>query len=159
MELQFEYVRREVLQALRYHFIRKPEIRVMLILVNVFALLSAALFAFGLASPMPFLMGSVLWLSMMSAVWFWMPAAVYRRNRTFTDRFRVRLGPGHVFIETRGGQHSWAWREFSGYFETPAFLHLCRGPRGFFLLPKSAMGGVEGVSRARAILAERLPKA
>ena len=57
-----------------------------------------------------------------------------------------------------GGEQGWAWREFSGFYGTPAFIHLSRGPRGFFLLPKSAMGGVEGVARVRAILAERLPK-
>ncbi len=158
MEFRVVYQKSEVLQALRYHFIRKPEVRVMIILVNVFALLSMGLFATGLASPIPFLTGTALWLSLMFAVWLGMPLAVYRRNRTFRDSFIVRLEDAHLFLSREGGSRTWAWREFSHYYETPAFFHLCFGEQGFLLLPKGGMSGDEGVSRVRRILGAGVPK-
>jgi len=38
MTIQFGYDKGQVMQALRYHFISRPEIRIMIIVVNVFAL-------------------------------------------------------------------------------------------------------------------------
>ena len=40
----FTYNKGKVIQALRYHFITRKEIKGMMILVNVFAIVSAALF-------------------------------------------------------------------------------------------------------------------
>lgn len=158
LEFQVEYRKGEVLQALRYHFIRKPEIRVMVILVNVFALLSVVLFAVGLASALPFLTGTGLWLFLMAAVWVGMPLAVYRRNRTFRDRFTVRMGDTHLFIVTERGSRTWAWREFSHHYETPGFIHLCFGGSGFLLLPKGCMSGTGTVSEVRRIIGARVEK-
>ncbi len=50
------------MQALRYHFISRPEIRIMLIVVNVFALVSITLYALHLIKPLAFMVGSGLWL-------------------------------------------------------------------------------------------------
>ena len=55
MELNIKYEKSKVLQALRYHFISRREIKIMMILVNVFALFAAVLYAFKLISPLPFL--------------------------------------------------------------------------------------------------------
>jgi hypothetical protein len=57
MTIYFGYEKGQVLQALRYHFISKIEIRVMLILVNVFALASLTLYAFKKITPMAFFVG------------------------------------------------------------------------------------------------------
>ena len=43
MIIYFGYEKRQVLQALRYHFITRPEIKILLIIVNVFTILSAVL--------------------------------------------------------------------------------------------------------------------
>ena len=158
LEFRVAYHKSEVLQALRYHFIRKSEVRVMIVLINVFALLSMGLFATGLASPLPFLTGTALWLFLMLAIWTGMPAAVYRRNRTFRDSFIVRLEDSHLFLKREGGSRTWAWREFSHYYETPGFFHLCFGEQGFLLLPKASIPGPEGVSQARRIIGAVVPK-
>ena len=132
MQIKVSYKKPQVLQALRYHFISKPEIKFMMILVNVFALVAAGLFAFKLISPLPFLMSSVLWLSMMVAFWLWLPALIYRRSRTFKDSFTVSLEDNHMFIETEKGKKSWAWREFTNFYETPGFFPpLFRQPEFF----------------------------
>lgn len=159
MKVEVSYSKPRVLQALRYHFLKKTEIRLMIILVNVFALLSAGLFAFRMISPLPFLMASVLWMTMMVAFWFWLPALIYRRSRTFKDRFVVRVEPDHLFIETDKGTRSWAWREFSAFFETPGFFHLYFDARSFFLLPKDGFENPDDVQKARALFAERIARA
>src|SRR5215212_12116921 len=87
MTIQFSYDKKQVLQALRYHFLSKREIRLMIILVNVFALLSAALFYFKKILPFAFLVGSVMWFGLMISFWFVLPGTVYRRAATFKDHF------------------------------------------------------------------------
>src|SRR5262245_47241677 len=66
----FTYNKGKVIQALRYHFITRREIRIMMILVNVFALLSAGLFFFKKISPLAFLVSSLLWFMLMITFWF-----------------------------------------------------------------------------------------
>jgi len=87
MTIHFGYEKPKVLQALRYHFISRPEIRIMLILVNVFALLSILLYALKKVGPMAFLVGSFLWIVLMISFWFLLPALVYRRAVTFKHSF------------------------------------------------------------------------
>lgn len=147
-----------VLQALRYHFISRREIKLMMIVVNVFALLSAGLYAFKLISPLPFLMSSVLWISMMVAFWLWLPSTIYRKSRTFRDAFTVRIEEQHFFVETESGQRSWAWREFSSYYETPAFIHLYFDSKSFFLVPKDAFEDQDSLEKARAIFRNNIRK-
>ena len=156
MKVKVSYSKQQVLQALRYHFIKKPEIRIMIILVNVFALLSAGLFALRIISPLPFLLGTSLWLMMMTAFWFWMPWVIHRRSRTFRDRFEARLEPGHFFLDFGHREKAWAWREFSQYFESPHFFHLYFDTRSFFLLPKDGFEGPSDVSAARKLLSEQI---
>ena len=140
-----------VLQALRYHFISRREIKLMMILVNVFALLAAVLFALKLISPLPFLMSSVLWICMMVAFWIWLPLLIYRKSKTFQDQFSVTISDQHFFIETGTGNKSWAWREFSSYFETPGFFHLYFDSKSFFLIPKDAFPDQEGLDKVREL--------
>jgi hypothetical protein len=152
MRIEVAYRKPQVLQALRYHFISRPEIKFMAILVNVFALMAAVLLYFKKIGPLPFLVSSVLWLTMMTAFWLWLPALIYRRNKTFQDRFSVFIEDAHFHIDTKGGRKSWAWREFRNYYETPGFFHLYFDPRSFFLLPKDGFAHDEDLAKAREIL-------
>ena len=147
-----------VLQALRYHFISRREIKWLMILVNVFALLAAVLYALKLISPLPFLMSSVLWISMMVAFWIWLPAMIYRKSKTFKDEFTISIEENHFFIETENGQKSWAWREFSSYYETPGFFHLYFDSKSFFLIPKDVFPEQEQLDSARTIFREHIKK-
>jgi hypothetical protein len=156
MQVDVTYKKPQVLQALRYHFINKPEIKFMMILVNVFALLAAGLFAFKLISPLPFLMSSVLWLSMMVAFWLWLPALIYRRSKTFKDSFLVSIEENHLIIDTEKGRKTWAWREFSNFFETPGYFHLYFDSRSFFLLPKDAFDNSDDLHAARILMKSRI---
>lgn len=154
MVLNIKYEKKNVLQALRYHFISRREIKIMMILVNVFALLAAVLYGYKLISPLPFLMSSVLWISMMFAFWIWLPLVVYKKSKTFQDEFEVSIEANHFFINTESGRKGWAWREFSAYYETPGFFHLYFDSKTFFLIPKNVFENDENIDEARKILKE-----
>ena len=62
MTIHFGYEKKQVIQALRYHFISRPEIKIMLIVVNIFALVSITLYALQKITPVAFLVGSGLWI-------------------------------------------------------------------------------------------------
>jgi len=158
MRVQVSYRKPQVLQALRYHFISRREIKLMLILVNVFALFSAILFYMKLITPLPFLMSSVLWLSMMVAFWIWLPFTIYHRSKTFRDTFFINLEPNHFIIETEKGSKTWAWREFSNMIETPGFFHLYFDSRSFFLLPKDVFHSSDELQQARLLMREKIQK-
>jgi hypothetical protein len=103
-------------------------------------------------------MSSVLWISMMVAFWIWLPAMIYRKSKTFKDEFTISIEENHFFIETANGQKSWAWREFSSYYETPGFFHLYFDSKSFFLIPKDAFPEQEQLDMARTIFREHIKK-
>ncbi len=147
----FYYNKPKVIQALRYHFITRKEIRLMIILVNVFAVTTAILFFFKKISPVAFLVGSVLWFTLMLAFWFILPYSIYKRSATFKDHFNVALEDKHMFLENERGTKTWPWSTFSSYIESPHFFHLYFDSRSFFLLPKEAFEG-NALQEARQII-------
>lgn len=153
----FTYNKAKVIQALRYHFITRPEIKVMMILVNVFAIVSAVLFFCRIISPLAFLISSVLWFFLMIVFWFWLPRVIYRRSGTFKDRFQAILSNNEFRIENDRGGRSWAWEEFSTWIESPHFFHLYFNSRSFFIIPKEAFEGDE-VHEARKIFKVKIIK-
>jgi hypothetical protein len=153
----FTYNKPKVIQALRYHFISRREIKLLMIFVNVFAIGSAALFYFKQISPMAFLVSSLLWFVLMILFWYLLPKMIYRREKTFKDNFKARIDHNGFGIENDRGSRSWAWREFSGWIESPHFFHLYFNPRSFFIVPKEAFEGDE-VHEARKMIKEGIGK-
>ncbi len=139
MEFGFSYTKSKVLQALRFHFISRPEIKIIMILVNVFAITSAALFYFKKIRPEPFLLGSFIWLALMVSVWYLLPYTIYKKNTTFKDAFKIDFGDGGVHLENPKGYSNWEWRNFSRWMETPHFIHLYFTEKSFFLVPKEEL--------------------
>jgi len=134
----FTYSKPKVLQALRFHFFSRKEIKIMIIVVNLFAILSAILYFSGKVSPLAFLLSSTLWFTLMIAFWFVLPYIIYRKASTFKDKFRVSFEEQHMFIENERGSRSWPWKDFSSFVESFNFFHLYFNSRSFFLIPKSA---------------------
>jgi hypothetical protein len=153
----FTYNKGKVIQALRFHFITRREIKVMMILVNVFAILSAGLFFFRKVSPLAFLVSSVLWFVLMIVFWFVLPYMIYKQNATFKDTFRAILSENEFRIENERGGRSWPWAEFSTWMESPHFFHLYFNSRSFFIVPKEAFEGDE-VHAARTIFQAKIPR-
>ncbi len=156
MQVIVTYKKPQVLQALRYHFITRREIRLMIILVNVFALVSAGLLYFHKITPLAFLISSFLWFSLMITFWWLLPATIYRKSATFKDRFKVSLEENHFCIEHPKGNKSWAWREFSQLIESPQFFHLYFDSRSFFLLPKDVFANSDELHEARILMKRKI---
>ena len=138
MTVHFGYDKRQVLQALRYHFLSRREIRLMIILVNVFALLSAALFYFKKIVPAAFFVSTFLWIFLMLSFWFVLPGLVYRRAATFRDQFTMDFQETGFTLGNERGDRRWSWKTVSHYLETPHFFHLYFNATSFFLIPKGA---------------------
>ncbi len=140
MQHSFSYDKKKVIQALRYHFVQKPEIRVLIILVNVFAIVSAILFYIKKIRPEPFLLGSFIWVMLMASFWYFLPHSIYRRSVTFQESFIIDFREDEVRLESERGYVLWPWNKFSRFFESPHFFHLYFDSKSFFLVPKENMG-------------------
>lgn len=156
MQLHIQYNKEKVLQALRYHFISRPEVKFMLILVNIFAILSAGLFAFKIVRAMPFLISSFLWFLLMLTFWFWLPRMVYRRSDTFKENIDLRFRDNDILLETSRGHTNWTYNKFQYYMESPYFFHLYINEKSFFLIPKDACGPEADTHEVRTMLDEKI---
>lgn len=97
--IHFDYDKKQVVQALRYHFLTRPEIKILLVMVNVFAIMSAVLFALNKIQPIAFLLFSSLWFLLMFSIWIFLPRSIYKKAHTFQDDFSMS------FRRTR-----WFWK-------------------------------------------------
>lgn len=146
-----------MIQALRYHFISRNEIKVLMVLVNIFAIMTAGLFFFKKISPLAFLISSTLWFALMLIFWFILPRIIYKKANTFQDTFRAILSEENFTIENDRGSRGWDWGSFSTWMETPYFFHLYFNSRSFFIIPKDAFEGNE-VNEARKIFRAKIKK-
>jgi hypothetical protein len=159
MVIHFEYDKKQVLNALRHHFISRPEIKFLLIIVNLFTILSAILFYMHKIQPLSFVLFSFLWFILLITFWTVLPLSVYKRSMTFQDQFSMDFNDREVVLQTERGSHAWAWKEFSSFLETPFFFHLYFNSRSFFLVPKDAFNDLESLQETRNLLKRKLSKA
>ncbi len=158
MTIQFGYDKKQVLQALRYHFLSKPEIKILVILVNVFAIISATLFALKKIQGLPFLIFSFLWFSLMLVIWRILPASIYNRAATFKDNFVMRFEEQGMELSNQHGSKAWPWSAFSTCIESPHFFHLYFDARSFFLVPKDAFEDLQQLQAVRQLIREKTVK-
>ena len=158
MTVHFGYEKKQVIQALRYHFLTRPEIKVLLVLINVFAITSAVLFAMKKIQAIPFLIFSALWFLLMLVIWRMLPRSIYRKSITFQDHFSMHFENDTVVLETAKGAKGWEWKRFSHFVESPYFFHLYFDARSFFLVPKDSFKNITELQEARQLLREKIGK-
>jgi hypothetical protein len=158
MTIQFGYNKKQVLDGLRGHFFGRPEIKILAIFINVFAILSAVLFALKRIQPLPFLIFSVLWFFLWISIRRLLPLSIYKKSATFKDTFILSLEEQGILLETKKGQQLWEWRDFSGFKETAYFFHVYFDARSFFLIPKDSFKDITEIQAARQLLKERIRK-
>ncbi len=162
MTISFGYNKPQVIQALRYHFIAQKELRLMIILVNIFALLSLGLYFFNKITPVAFLINSLLWIVLMASVWFLLPNRVYKSARTFQNKFTMFFNENdftleHDFtLENDRRRKNWKYSDLKFYRETPNFFHLYFDKKSFLLVPKDAFADSDEQSKLRHILMEKI---
>lgn len=158
MKVHFGYEKKQVLDALRNHFFSRLEIRVMVILVNVFAILSAVLFYFKKIQPISFLAFSLMWFILWITIRILLPLSIYKRSKTFKDEFSIDLAEEGVHLETERGIQHWEWKRFSNFKETLYFFHLYFDSRSFFLVPKDAFKDLQDLQSARELIKNKIVK-
>jgi hypothetical protein len=158
MTIQFGYVKAKVIQALRYHFISRREILIMIILVNVFALASVVLYFLHKATPVAFLMGTFLWLALMASFWFILPLIVYRKAVTFRHEFEMDFDEEGFTLRHERGSKRWAWKALDHYKESPHFFHFYFDNRSFILVPKEGCKNTDEVFELRKLIKDHVRK-
>jgi hypothetical protein len=158
MFIHFDYNKKQVISALRYHFISRPEIKGLLIVVNIFTILSAVLFYLHRIQPLSFLLFSLLWFLLLATVWRLLPYSIYKKSRTFLEHFSMDFNESEVVLKTDRGSQAWSWNEFSTFLETPFFFHLYFNSRSFFLVPKEAFTDLELLQQTRDLLKRKIGK-
>lgn len=158
MTISFSYDKRQVLQALRYHFISRPEIRIMVVLVNVFALACAVLYLMKKIASFALFTGSFMWIFLMISFWFVMPVLVYRRAATFRDSFTMNFEEDGFSLGNERGSRTWPWKALSNFMESPNFFHLYFDSRSFFLVPKNGFHNSDEIHEMRELLKEKVKK-
>ena len=156
IELTFTYQKSKVIQALRYHFLSRKEIRILVIALNVFAILSAGLFYWKKILPIAFLSSSLLWFILMLTIWYLLPMTVYRKNKTFKDRFKISFEDTRICIESTNGCRYWDYSDFSYFLETVHFFHLYLNEKSFFLFPKDGLNDADQSHLLRQTLRQRI---
>lgn len=156
MTISFFYDKKQVIQALRYHFLTRREIRILLIMINVFAIGSAILLYFKVIQPISFLLFSILWLLLMLSVWRILPISIYKRSHTFKDHFSMDFLEEAVVLRTEKGQKAWPWTAFSKFVESPFFFHLYFDSRSFFLVPTDAFKDLEEKQQVRHLIQSKI---
>jgi hypothetical protein len=158
MTIQFGYDKKEVVQALRYHFLSRPEIKILLVLVNLFAILSAVMFYLKYIQAVSFLLFSILWFILMLVIWRILPGSIYRRSATFKDQFIMHFQDDMVVLETERGSKGWPWNLFSHFVESHYFFHLYFDARSFFLVPKDAFKDITELQQVREMFRQKMGK-
>ena len=158
MTISFGYQKGQVIQALRYHFISRKEILIMLILVNVFALASVLLYLFNKITPMACMTGSLLWIILMISFWFILPGMVYRRAITFKHNFSMDFQEDGFTLRHEKGSKSWPWTALKNFIESPHFFHLYFDSRSFLLVPKNGCKDADEVYDLREFLKSKVRK-
>jgi len=158
MTIHFGYDKKQVIQALRYHFLTRPEIKILLILINVFAIASGILLAFHKIQPLAFLFFSLMWFVLMIVIWRILPGSIYKKSHTFKDEFSITFDDDGIVLQNNRGSKNWSWKLFSRFLESPYFFHLYFDARSFFLVPKDAFNGISDVQEARRMLKVKITK-
>ncbi|KYP15513.1 YcxB family protein [Flavihumibacter sp. CACIAM 22H1] len=159
MQIAFTYDRKQVIQALRYHFFTRPEIRLLVILVNVFTIAAAILLYFKKVQPLSFVFFSTIWMVLMLVIWRLLPNSIYKNSHTFKDDFRMEFQEEQVTLDTDRGRQVWQWDRFSKFVETPYFFHLYFDGRSFFLVPKDAFASITDQQHTRDLIKRKLKQA
>ncbi len=136
MTISYGYDQPKVLQALRYHFINKKDIRYILLAVNALAVISGVLYFLKKIEPNVFFLTSLMWIVLMLVFWILMPRIIYSRTKSFKENFITTINQDEVTLQSELGARTWPMQQFTNWFESPHFIHLYVAANSFFIIPK-----------------------
>ena len=140
MHVEFSYNKEDVLNALRYHFMQRGEIKVYRNTLIILLLVTLTGFFLNLVTPNA-LIGIIAMVALVVwAFWYLLPVSTYNKAATFKDEIRLRYSDEGLLISTRISNHQrqLSWNNFTQVVETPKFFFLYRDKKSFLLIPTSA---------------------
>jgi hypothetical protein len=140
MHLEFSYNKEDVLNALRYHFMQRGEVKVFRNTLLILLLFALAGYTFQVVT-LGALIGIAAMIILISLVfWYLLPVSIYNKAATFKDDIHLRYSEEGIVISTRTSefQRELSWSNFTQVIEAKKFFFLYRGKKNFFLVPTSA---------------------
>ena len=110
MSYLVQYKKPQVLEALRYHFMKQSEIKTLMIVVNVYAIATGVLLFLKKIRPELFLLGSILWIVLLLLFWFAMPALFYRKAELFKQDWQFEFDAQSANLYSSLGSANWTWQ-------------------------------------------------
>lgn len=140
MHLEFSYNREDVLNALRYHFLQRGEIKVFRNALVILLLATLAGYFFSLVTTNTLIGISAMVVLLLWVFWYLLPVSTYNKAATFKDQIRLHFSEEGMAISTRASEHQRqiSWNNFTQVVETKKFFFLYRDKKSFFLIPTSA---------------------
>ncbi|AWO01813.1 hypothetical protein DLD77_08945 [Chitinophaga alhagiae] len=144
--LQFTYNKEEVIHALRFHFLRRGEIKVFRNTLIILLIATVAGYLFRVVNFNALLGIALMMVILGWAFWYLLPVSTYNKAATFKDNIRLRYNEEGMAIATGQGERAVPWEKFSQIIETKSFFFLYRDKRSFFLIPTSAFENEEALN-------------
>ncbi|PUZ27804.1 YcxB-like protein [Chitinophaga costaii] len=158
MHLEFSYKKNEVLNALRYHFLHRGEVKVFQITLLIFLLFTITGYLFHVVNRNALACITGMTLLIAWSFWYLLPVSTYNKAATFQDNIRLQVNEEGMTITTgQGGDRLLGWQRFSQVVETQKFIYLYRDKKSFFLIPLSAFQNTEARSDFMQLLQRRFP--
>jgi hypothetical protein len=140
MHLEFSYNKEEVLNALRYHFMQRGEVKVFRNTLFILLAFTLAGYAFKVVTIGALIGIAAMITLIIIAFWFLLPVSIYNKAATFKDDIHLKYSEEGITISTRNSDHQrlLSWGTFTKFVEAKNFFFLYRGKKNFFLVPTSA---------------------
>lgn len=158
MFLDFSYDKSDVINALRFHFMNRGEIRVFrvtLLILFGFTVIGNLL---GLV-PFPTVLGVfVLIFVLIMVFWYILPISTFQKSATFRENIHLNYDEQEIKIGTRTGERRLVWKSFFAVVETRDFFFLYRDRSSFFLIPTGAFADEQSRKEFRRFLQGRFSR-
>lgn len=138
MQVSFHYNKPEVINALRFHFLNKVEIRALRMVLILLLLFALAGFLLNIVTPAVLAAIVLMLLVVVAAFWYILPFSIYNKAATFKESIRLQCNDEGITIGTHIGQRLVLWQNFNRVVETQNFFYLYRDTKSFFLIPTTA---------------------
>ncbi|RAJ04016.1 YcxB-like protein [Chitinophaga skermanii] len=138
MPIEFTYNKQDVINALRFHFWHRGEIRVLRITFLVLAILTIAGYMTEYVNLNALVMIMTMVVVLYGGIYFLLPISTYNKAATFKDSIHLRWNENGILITTNKSERVQEWKRFKHVIETKTFFYLYRDAKSFFLIPTNA---------------------
>ncbi len=139
MELQFQYDKQEVIDALRFHFMNRPEMKLFKVVLALMVVLAFIGYGMNVVSLKMLIWIFLLFIVLVLIFWYILPYTVYRNAKTFQEpTISLHWTEEGISIGTERGESMLPWNRFHQILETKDFFYLYSSNKSFFLIPVDA---------------------